>query len=122
MAKVRRPRVALGWITRADGVRVEVKNPTIWKLLNEQQAQVQAQQQLLEGLRDAIAKLEAERDRARGEALAVHHAIERSRWGRLGVWLGLIRVPDEVVRVDVREAKAPAPEAQPSALAGEVPA
>jgi len=88
MAKARRPRLALGMITRADGVRVEVKNPTIWKLLNEQQATLQSQQQLLEGLKGAIAKIKAQRDHDRGWV----NALDRHWWVRLGVRLRIVRL------------------------------
>lgn len=88
MSKKRRPRVALGLITRADGVRVEVKSPTVWKLLNEQAGRLEAQQQLLEALKGSLTKMEAERDHATKwvEALDAHW------WIRLGVGLGIVRL------------------------------
>lgn len=99
MSKKRRPRVALGLITRADGVRVEVKSPTVWKLLNEQAGRLEAQHQLLEGLKGSLAKMEAERDHAAKWV----DALDGSWWVRLGVRLGFVRthaltaIPGEAV-------------------------
>jgi len=88
MSKLRRTRVVLGVITRADGVRVEVRNPTVWKLINEQAATTQTQQQVLESLKGTIAKLEAERDHANKWV----DELDRHWWIRLGVWLSFVRL------------------------------
>lgn len=82
--------MALGTLVRDDGVRVEVKNPTIWKQLSEQQEALAAQRELLRQLQGAIAKIEADRDRLKRAFgwLADHW------WTRLGYRLRL--VPDGV--------------------------
>lgn len=88
MAKVRRPRVALGTLVRTDGVRVEVKNPTVWKQLTEQQSAIAAQRELLQQMQGAIAKVEAERDRLK----ALFEATERAWWTRFGITIGMLRI------------------------------
>lgn len=102
MAKRKGPRAALGVITRPDGVRVEVKNPTTWRALEDQGSTLKLQAQVIDGLKDAIVRLEADRDRARGEALALRQAIEGSWWGYLGVRMGFIRIADSVTKVELR--------------------
>lgn len=103
MAKLRRPRQVLGTITRADGVRVEVKNPTVWKAIAEQAAALEVQRNLLDGLQAGIAKLEAERDHYRAWA----EAHDAHWWVRLGVWLRLCRVI--VVTAEPRDGSRPDP-------------
>lgn len=88
MAKRKGPRAALGIITRPDGVRVEVKNPTTWKALEDQSSTLKLQAQVIDGLKDAIVRIELERDHHRLYA----RALEGHWWTRFGVLLGLMRI------------------------------
>lgn len=88
MAKIRRPREALGVVVRQDGVRVEVKNPTIYR-------QLTSQQELIQSMRSALGTMEAERDAAKLEAArrrAAFDAIAGSWWVSLGARLRFVRL------------------------------
>jgi hypothetical protein len=98
MSKKRRPRVALGLITRADGVRVEVKSPTVWKLLNEQAGKLEAQHQLIESFKGTLTKLEAGSE----HTARYIDQLDRNWWIRLGVRLGFVRLHMVVAPPGVR--------------------
>lgn len=111
MAKRRTARQALGVLTRADGTRVEVKNPTVWRHLV-------TQQELLESLKQAIAAVGAERDALKGELHMRKIAFDDladNWWVNLGARLGLVRLRD--LRV-VAAAAAVAGSAETAPLAG----
>ncbi len=81
MAKRRHSRGAMGVLERNDGVRVAVKNPTVWRHMEQQT-------HLLESLQAALASVSAERDRRK----AAFDQLCANGWVRLGVRLGLVRL------------------------------
>ncbi len=76
----RHKRGAVGVLERTDGVRVEVKNPTVWRHLEQQTV-------LLGSLQSALSTLSADRDRKKAafDQLCAHW------WVRLGARLGIVR-------------------------------
>ena len=81
MAKPKRPRMVLGQVVRADGTRVDVKSPTVWATLRENE-------QLVHALQDALVKVVAERDARK----AAFGELCEHWWVRLGVRLGLVKL------------------------------
>lgn len=85
MGKRRHQQGPLGVLERKDGVRVAVKNPTVWHHLEQQTV-------LLGSLQQALAHLGVDRDQRK----AALDELLCNWWVRLGARLGFVRVAPQV--------------------------
>ena len=88
MSKRRMPRETLGVVVREDGVRAEVKNPTVWNQLQVQQAALEHARELLERQAHELMGVQALAAR-RGE---LFDRLWAHPWLKLGARLGLLRI------------------------------
>lgn len=93
--KHNRTREVLGVLERKDGVKVEIRQPTVWRTLQEQQQLVAEQQVILQRQTEALeqlggrvaeleAKLESEAIRAAAREAELKHEtrVAKWRWGQ----------------------------------------